>query len=77
MYDPRCIFANSEIGSVRKRVQDLDETAMKAQSRLALHCGHLKGKGLTSWYLFVMFIVIFYFPIWHPKTGVVLDCIDS
>ena len=36
-----------------------------------------EGKGPTSWLLFVMFIVICYFPIWHPGTGVVLDCIDS
>ena len=34
-------------------------------------------KGLTSWLMFVMFIVISYFPIWYPGTGVVLDCIDS
>ena len=33
-------------------------------------------KGLTSWLLFVMFIVIFCFPIWYPGTGVILDCID-
>ena len=36
-----------------------------------------EGKGLTSWLLFVMFIVIFcFFPIWYPGTGVALDCID-
>ena len=34
-------------------------------------------KGLTSWFLFVLCIVIFYFPIWYPGTGVVIDCIDS
>ena len=28
-----------------------------------------EGKGLTSWLLFG----IFYFPIWYPGTGVVLD----
>ena len=32
-----------------------------------------EGKGLTSWLLFVMFIVICYFAIWYPGTGVVLD----
>ena len=31
-----------------------------------------EGTGLTSWLLFVMFIVI-----WYPGTGVVLDCINS
>ena len=37
------------------------------------------GKGLTSWLLFVMFIVLWlcYFPMWYPGSGVVLDCIDS
>ena len=36
------------------------------------------GKGLTSWLLLVMFIVFFfYFPIWYPGSGVVLDCIFS
>ena len=34
-----------------------------------------EGKGLTSWLLFVIFIVIFPFDI--IGTGVVLDCIDS
>ena len=34
------------------------------------------GKELTSWLLFVMFIVgFFYFPMWYPC--VVLDCIYS
>ena len=38
-----------------------------------------EGKGLTSWLLFVMFIVcvFFYFSIWYTGTGVVLECIDS
>ena len=38
-----------------------------------------EGKGLTSWLLFVMFIVILLliFLIWYLGTGVVLDCIDS
>ena len=36
-----------------------------------------EGKGLNSWQLFVMFIVILLLPIWYPGTGVVLDCIDS
>ena len=35
------------------------------------------GKGLTSWLLFVMFIVVCYFPMWYTGSGVVLDCIDS
>ena len=34
------------------------------------------GKGLTSWLLLVMFY-FFYFPMWYPGSGVVLDCIDS
>ena len=35
-------------------------------------------KGLTSWLLLVMFIVFFfYFPMWYPGSGVVLNCIDS
>ena len=36
-----------------------------------------EGKGLTSWLLFVLFIVILLLSIWFPGTGVVLDCIDS
>ena len=36
-----------------------------------------EGKVLTSWLLFVMFIVILLLPIWYTGTGVVLDCIDS
>ena len=37
-----------------------------------------KGKGLTSWLLFVMFIVILLLSHGiYPGTGVVLDCIDS
>ena len=35
------------------------------------------GKGLTSWLLFIMFIVFCYFLVWYPGSGVVLDCIDS
>ena len=35
------------------------------------------GKGLTSWFLLVMFIVFCYFPMWYPGSGVVLDCIVS
>ena len=35
------------------------------------------GKGLTSWLLFVMFIVFCYFPMWYPGSGVVLDFIVS
>ena len=35
------------------------------------------GKGLTSWLLFVIFIVVCYFLMWYPGSGVVLDCIDS
>ena len=36
------------------------------------------GKGLTSWLLFVMFICVFFHcTMWHPGSGVVLDCIDS
>ena len=34
-------------------------------------------KRLTSWLLFVMFIVLFYFPMWYPLSGVVLDCVVS
>ena len=34
-------------------------------------------KGLTSWLLFVRFVVILLLPIFYPGTGVVLDCIDS
>ena len=32
-----------------------------------------EGKGLTSWLLFVMFIVILFLSIWYLWTGVVLD----
>ena len=35
------------------------------------------GKGLTSRLLLVMFIVFYYFPMWYPASGVVLDCILS
>ena len=35
------------------------------------------GKGLTSWFLLVMFIVFCYFPMWYPGSGVVLGCIVS
>ena len=35
------------------------------------------GKGLTSWLLFVTFIVFYYFPMRYPGSGVVLDCIVS
>ena len=34
------------------------------------------GKGLTSWFSFVMFVFFFHFPMWYPGSGVVLDCID-
>ena len=36
-----------------------------------------EGKGLTSWLLFVMFIVILLLSHLDPRTDVVLDCIDS
>ena len=32
-------------------------------------------KGLTSWLLFMM-IVLCHVPMWYPRSGVVLDCID-
>ena len=36
------------------------------------------GKGLTSWFSFVVLKLCgCYFPIWYPGSGVVLDCIDS
>ena len=35
------------------------------------------GKGMTSLLLLVMFIAFFYFPMWYPGSGVVLDCIFS
>ena len=35
------------------------------------------GKGLTSWLLFVMFIVFCYYLKRYPGSGVVLDCIVS
>ena len=37
----------------------------------------LEGKGLTSWLLFVMFVMILLLPVWYPGTGVVLNYIDS
>ena len=36
-----------------------------------------EGKGLASWLLFVMFIVILLLSHLVSWTGVVLDCIDS
>ena len=45
---------------------------------LLMPCGHLLGKGLTSWLLFVMSncgeLSLSH---WYPGSGVVLDCIDS
>ena len=36
------------------------------------------GKGLTSWFLFVMFkCFIYHFPVCYPGSGVVLDYINS
>ena len=35
------------------------------------------GKGLTSWLLSVVFIVLYYFPMWYTGSDVVLDCIVS
>ena len=35
------------------------------------------GKGPTSWLLLVTLLHICYFPMWHPGSGVVLDCIVS
>ena len=35
------------------------------------------GKALTSWLLLVMFVVVCYFPMWYPWSGMVLDCIIS
>ena len=31
------------------------------------------GKGLLSWLLLVIFIVFCYFPMWYPRSGVILD----
>ena len=35
------------------------------------------GKGLTSWLLFVVSAVSLLLSHWYPRSGVVLDCIDS
>ena len=35
------------------------------------------GKGLTSWLSFVVFAVGLSLSHWYPRSGVVLDCIDS
>ena len=35
------------------------------------------GKGLTSWLLLVMSIVVCYFPKWYPESSAILDCIVS
>ena len=45
----------------------------------SVHCCRVvhAGKGLTSWLLLVMFIALFYFPMWYPGSGVILDCIVS
>ena len=40
-------------------------------------CGHLLGKGLTSWLSFVVSSVSLSLSHWYPGSGVVLDCIDS
>ena len=44
---------------------------------LYVPCGHLAGKGLTSWLSFVVFDCEFITFHWYPGSGVVLDCIDS
>ena len=40
-------------------------------------CGHLLGKGLTSWLSFVVSSVSLSLSHWYPGSGVLLDCIDS
>ena len=35
------------------------------------------GKGLTSWLSFVVSTVSLSLSHWYPRSGVVLDCIDS
>ena len=35
------------------------------------------GKGLTSWLSFVVSTVSWSLSNWYPRSGVVLDCIDS
>ena len=48
-------------------------------------CAHLficalwshAGKGLTSWHSFVVSTVSLSLSHWYPRSGVVLDCIDS
>ena len=35
------------------------------------------GKGLTSWFSFVVSAVSLSLSHWYPGSGVVLDCIDS
>ena len=35
------------------------------------------GKGLTSWFSFVVSTVSLSLSHWYPGSGVVLDCIDS
>ena len=44
---------------------------------LFVPCGHLLGKRLTSWLLFVVSNCEFVTFHWYPGSGVVLDCIDS
>ena len=44
---------------------------------LLIPCGHLLGKGLTSWLSFVMFNCVVSLSHWYPGSGVVLYCIDS
>ena len=40
-------------------------------------CGHLLGKGLTSWLSFVVSTVSLSLSHWYLGSGVVLNCIDS
>ena len=35
------------------------------------------GKGLTSWFSFVLSAMSLLFSHWYPWSGVVIDCIDS
>ena len=41
-----------------------------------LPCSHLKGKGSPLGYCLWCLLWFYYYPIWYPGTGVVLNCID-
>ena len=51
--------------------------AMSLWASVYMCFGSPAGKGLTSWLSFVVSAVSLSLSHWYPRSGVVLDCIDS